>query len=186
MESPKAAHKSFKKKYRKMRASFNAVMRESDDLFHQMTQVQGTLRRMNLENARLLDVLVDVNESGHLPPQLHTRTGHPGQATPPHSKGEVQEDDYIPGATPPYIREASPILTDEESINQVQLKNQRNPMCALSWLRKYQPQVFLQELEEQKKADRAAMAKNADGAGRKRKSNAEEGEHRKKARSEHA
>ncbi|KAK9472784.1 IEC3 subunit of the Ino80 complex, chromatin re-modelling-domain-containing protein [Dipodascopsis tothii] len=81
---------------------------------------------------------------------------------------------YRRGATPPYLREdeqdffldfdaedaatgALPAVDDRRD-----QPPERNPMGVLAWLRRHQPNVFLQELEDQKKAvavDRPATKK---------------------------
>ncbi|TGZ84327.1 hypothetical protein EX30DRAFT_338858 [Ascodesmis nigricans] len=79
-----AAHqKSFKRKYRKLRHKFKDVMKQSDELFRQEQLSASALRRMQEENTRILDLLVDLNEIGHMSKDLRFNIGSPSRATPP-------------------------------------------------------------------------------------------------------
>ncbi|KAK9452493.1 IEC3 subunit of the Ino80 complex, chromatin re-modelling-domain-containing protein [Dipodascopsis uninucleata] len=58
--SPRKPYKSFRKKYRKLRAEFDKIMKQHDDLEGLDRASRKTLRRLNTENAQLLDVLLDL------------------------------------------------------------------------------------------------------------------------------
>ncbi|CAH0058814.1 unnamed protein product [Clonostachys solani] len=64
---PKAGYKSWKKKYRKMRISFENKMHEGEDIFKQEAKAQATVKRLAIENDRLLDILLEVNNSAQIP-----------------------------------------------------------------------------------------------------------------------
>ncbi|KAK7215040.1 hypothetical protein V2G26_003043 [Clonostachys chloroleuca] len=64
---PKAGYKSWKKKYRKMRISFEHKMHEGEDIFKQEAKAQATVKRLAIENDRLLDILLEINNSPQIP-----------------------------------------------------------------------------------------------------------------------
>ncbi|CAH0002937.1 unnamed protein product [Clonostachys byssicola] len=64
---PKAGYKSWKKKYRKMRISFENKMHEGEDIFKQEAKAQATVKRLAIENDRLLDILLEINNSPQIP-----------------------------------------------------------------------------------------------------------------------
>ncbi|KAK9325160.1 IEC3 subunit of the Ino80 complex, chromatin re-modelling-domain-containing protein [Lipomyces orientalis] len=63
-------YKSFRKKYRKLRLRFDTVMRENEELEGKDFAAKSTIRRLNAENARLLDMLIDLSESPHVNKQF--------------------------------------------------------------------------------------------------------------------
>ncbi|KAK8014682.1 hypothetical protein PG990_007978 [Apiospora arundinis] len=65
----KPSYKSWKKKYRKMRLQFDNRMQQSEDL-HQLEQkALQTAKRLAIENDRLMDMLISINESPQIPPE---------------------------------------------------------------------------------------------------------------------
>ncbi|PBP16459.1 hypothetical protein BUE80_DR012839 [Diplocarpon rosae] len=63
----KPVYKSFKKKYRKMKVKFDEVMRESNDLYVEEQRANSTVKRLAQENDQILDLLLEMNNSGQLP-----------------------------------------------------------------------------------------------------------------------
>ncbi|KAI1188615.1 IEC3 subunit of the Ino80 complex, chromatin re-modelling-domain-containing protein [Nemania serpens] len=61
------SYKSWKKKYRKMRITFDQRMRESEDLHVLEQKAMRTAKRLAVENDRLMDLLLDINESPQIP-----------------------------------------------------------------------------------------------------------------------
>ncbi|KAI0554447.1 IEC3 subunit of the Ino80 complex, chromatin re-modelling-domain-containing protein [Xylaria curta] len=61
------SYKSWKKKYRKMRITFDQRMRESEDLHSLELKAMRTAKRLAIENDRLMDLLLDINESPQIP-----------------------------------------------------------------------------------------------------------------------
>ncbi|KAI9813588.1 MAG: hypothetical protein M1827_003657 [Pycnora praestabilis] len=59
----------FRKKYRKMKYSFDEKMRESNNLFKEEHRAMETARRIQEENDQLLDLLLEINNSSHIPTQ---------------------------------------------------------------------------------------------------------------------
>ncbi|KAK9378885.1 IEC3 subunit of the Ino80 complex, chromatin re-modelling-domain-containing protein [Kockiozyma suomiensis] len=66
-------YKSFRKKYRKLRLKFDTAMRENENLISLDISARRTIKRLNAENSRLLDMLMDLSESGHMEKQLAVR-----------------------------------------------------------------------------------------------------------------
>ncbi|PUU80637.1 IEC3 subunit of the Ino80 complex, chromatin re-modelling-domain-containing protein [Tuber borchii] len=78
----KAHYKSYKKKYKKLRFKFDQVMKRSDELFKQDQIASAAIKRIQEENTRLLDLLVDLNSSSHVPKSRRFNIGSPSSATP--------------------------------------------------------------------------------------------------------
>ncbi|GFP57009.1 hypothetical protein ACSS6W_004440 [Trichoderma asperelloides] len=64
-----AGYKSWKKKYRKMRIVFDQKMHECEELHKQEAKAASTVKRLAIENDRLLDLLLEVNNSPQIPPE---------------------------------------------------------------------------------------------------------------------
>ncbi|KAH6655588.1 IEC3 subunit of the Ino80 complex, chromatin re-modelling-domain-containing protein [Truncatella angustata] len=62
-------YKSYKKKYRKLRLQFDKNVQESEDLHRLEQKAIRTMKRLAVENDRLMDVLLDINESPQIPPE---------------------------------------------------------------------------------------------------------------------
>ncbi|KAM0287262.1 hypothetical protein ACHAQH_000576 [Verticillium albo-atrum] len=63
----KPTYKSWKKKYRKMRITFDQKMHDGDELHKQEQKALAMAKRIAIENDRLLDLLLELNESHHIP-----------------------------------------------------------------------------------------------------------------------
>ncbi|KAI1501471.1 IEC3 subunit of the Ino80 complex, chromatin re-modelling-domain-containing protein [Biscogniauxia marginata] len=61
------SYKSWKKKYRKMRIKFDQRMQESEDLHKLEQKAMRTAKRLAVENDRLMDMLMDINDSPQIP-----------------------------------------------------------------------------------------------------------------------
>ncbi|KAK9237453.1 IEC3 subunit of the Ino80 complex, chromatin re-modelling-domain-containing protein [Lipomyces kononenkoae] len=94
-------YKSFRKKYRKLRLRFDTVMRENEELEGKDFAAKRTIRRLNAENARLLDMLIDLSESKHISKQFQIG-GLGVQETPEETERQakilkwIAKDDTIP------------------------------------------------------------------------------------------
>ncbi|KND88326.1 hypothetical protein TOPH_06993, partial [Tolypocladium ophioglossoides CBS 100239] len=64
-----SGYKSWKKKYRKMRIVFDHKMQHGEELHKQEEKASATVKRLAVENDRLLDLLVEVNNSPQIPPE---------------------------------------------------------------------------------------------------------------------
>uniref|UniRef100_A0A8H7K5S1 INO80 complex subunit 3 N-terminal domain-containing protein n=1 Tax=Bionectria ochroleuca TaxID=29856 RepID=A0A8H7K5S1_BIOOC len=87
---PKAGYKSWKKKYRKMRISFEHKMHEGEDIFKQEAKAQATVKRLAIENDRLLDILLEINNSprsrSRSESTSHSHRQNPATASTPSTK----------------------------------------------------------------------------------------------------
>ncbi|KAI9805658.1 MAG: hypothetical protein M1833_005150 [Piccolia ochrophora] len=223
----KATYKSWKKKYRKMKLVFDQKMRESDQLFRDEQRAQDAVRRLAEENDRLLELLLDVNDSAQIPLQHRydlLSKPPPSSAVPglepddssnssaasslpkpfsnlltvPHSDLSSVPEKVLPpdiAASPPPAMYLSPSQEDDylfaldnslgsssplshvghtHSNNKHSIANTdrekdkdlalRNPVSVYNWLRRHQPQVFLQDNEG---APEKTGAKSSRGAGKR-------------------
>lgn len=78
----KQSYKSFKKKYAKLKISFEKAMRESEALIREELRIQDLSKRIQEQNDQLLEVLLEFNESLHVPPHLRYDLSVPGEPTP--------------------------------------------------------------------------------------------------------
>ncbi|KAK3937403.1 IEC3 subunit of the Ino80 complex, chromatin re-modelling-domain-containing protein [Diplogelasinospora grovesii] len=61
-------YRSWKKKYRKMRIKFEDEMHKGENLHRDEQKALATARRLAIQKDRLLDLLLDVNNSAQIPP----------------------------------------------------------------------------------------------------------------------
>lgn len=69
MAEDKPTYRSWKKKYRKMRITFDQKMHEGEELYKAEQKALATARRLAIQKDRLLDLLLDVNNSNQIPPE---------------------------------------------------------------------------------------------------------------------
>ncbi|KEZ45197.1 Uncharacterized protein SAPIO_CDS2655 [Scedosporium apiospermum] len=62
-------YRSWKKKWRKLRVTFDHKMREAEVLWLSEQRAKATIKRIAIENDRLLDLLTDINECPQVPPE---------------------------------------------------------------------------------------------------------------------
>ncbi|KAJ4287088.1 hypothetical protein N0V88_007782 [Collariella sp. IMI 366227] len=67
MADDKPTYRSWKKKYRKMRIVFDQKMHEGEELHRLEQKALATARRLAVQKDRLLDLLLDVNNSPQIP-----------------------------------------------------------------------------------------------------------------------
>ncbi|KAJ6437168.1 IEC3 subunit of the ino80 complex, chromatin re-modelling domain-containing protein [Purpureocillium lavendulum] len=67
VERRSAGYKSWKKKYRKMRIVFDQKMQQSEELHKREDKASATVKRLAVENDRLLDMLLEINNSPQIP-----------------------------------------------------------------------------------------------------------------------
>ncbi|CAJ2503311.1 Uu.00g107050.m01.CDS01 [Anthostomella pinea] len=67
MADTRPSYKSWKKKYRKMRIKFDQRMQESEDLHKLEQKAMRTAKRLAVENDRLMDLMMDINDSPQIP-----------------------------------------------------------------------------------------------------------------------
>ncbi|KAK3383941.1 IEC3 subunit of the Ino80 complex, chromatin re-modelling-domain-containing protein [Lasiosphaeria ovina] len=68
MADDKPTYRSWKKKYRKMRIVFDQKMHDGEELHKLEQRALATARRLAVQKDRLLDLLLDVNNSAQIPP----------------------------------------------------------------------------------------------------------------------
>ncbi|KAK3294978.1 IEC3 subunit of the Ino80 complex, chromatin re-modelling-domain-containing protein [Chaetomium fimeti] len=68
MTDEKPTYRSWKKKYRKMRIMFDQKMHDGEELHRLEQKALATAKRLAVQKDRLLDLLLDVNNSGQIPP----------------------------------------------------------------------------------------------------------------------
>ncbi|KAL2358325.1 IEC3 subunit of the Ino80 complex, chromatin re-modelling-domain-containing protein [Cryomyces antarcticus] len=70
-------YKSWRKKYRKMRIKFEAALKESNELFVEEQKALKLARRLQEQNDQILELLLDINDSTRVPPELrYNLSGH--------------------------------------------------------------------------------------------------------------
>ncbi|KAI1762177.1 IEC3 subunit of the Ino80 complex, chromatin re-modelling-domain-containing protein [Hypoxylon sp. FL1150] len=67
MADARPSYKSWKKKYRKMRIKFDQQMQEIESLHKLEQKAMRTAKRLAIENDRILDMLMDINDSPQIP-----------------------------------------------------------------------------------------------------------------------
>ncbi|OTB09186.1 hypothetical protein M426DRAFT_18560 [Hypoxylon sp. CI-4A] len=67
MTDARPSYRSWKKKYRKMRIKFDQQMQEIETLHKLEQKAMRTAKRLAIENDRILDLLVDINDSPQIP-----------------------------------------------------------------------------------------------------------------------
>ncbi|KAK9791253.1 putative IEC3 subunit of the Ino80 complex, chromatin re-modelling-domain-containing protein [Seiridium cardinale] len=77
----KPTYKSYKKKYRKLRLQFDQRVQESEDLHKMEQKALRTVKRLAIENDRLMEVLLDINESPQIPPERKINLDADGEDT---------------------------------------------------------------------------------------------------------
>ncbi|KAH0558608.1 hypothetical protein GP486_004738 [Trichoglossum hirsutum] len=84
-----------------MKLQFDHVMRESENLFKEERRANGTVRRLAQENEyfaplspQLLEILLDINDSDHIPPHHRFDLGSPmSSPLPSHAVPSLEYDD---------------------------------------------------------------------------------------------
>ncbi|ODQ66988.1 hypothetical protein NADFUDRAFT_77037 [Nadsonia fulvescens var. elongata DSM 6958] len=144
-KSGRVAYKSFKKKYRKMKLQFDQAIAESDELFNAENRAKKILNKLARQNNSLLDVLIGLNDSQHLNPELRIDLSEfsfeAEKGAFNHTGGDVSGD-----IDPTYVDDyqfLSSLYYEYESDEKLQ-RPKRNPMCILSWLKRNHPHVFFQ------------------------------------------
>ncbi|QSZ36754.1 hypothetical protein DSL72_006637 [Monilinia vaccinii-corymbosi] len=115
-------YKSFKKKYRKMRIKFDEAMCQSNTLFMEEQLAEETAKRLVQENDRLMDLLLDINNSAQIPAdkRIDLSIGGPALAKIPAlvSKEELAEaaEDKSPEGQAIY-KAVQDLLKDRDGTN---------------------------------------------------------------------
>ncbi|KAH0542043.1 hypothetical protein FGG08_003507 [Glutinoglossum americanum] len=77
-----------------MKLQFDHVMRESESLFKEERRASETVRRLAQENDQLLELLLDINDSDHIPPHHRFDLGSPvSSPLPSHAVPSLEYDE---------------------------------------------------------------------------------------------
>ncbi|RDW87164.1 uncharacterized protein DSM5745_03806 [Aspergillus mulundensis] len=66
----KQSHRSFKKKFAKLKIQFELRMKESESLIREQLRIEDLSKRIQEQNDQLLEVLLEFNDTVHIPPKL--------------------------------------------------------------------------------------------------------------------
>ncbi|KAM0127989.1 hypothetical protein ACHAO1_009226 [Botrytis cinerea] len=115
-------YKSFRKKYRKMRIKFDEAMRQNNHLFMEEQLADETAKKLARENDRLMDLLLDINNSAQIPAdkRIDLSVGGPALADVPAlvTKEELAQaaEDTSPEGQALY-KELQDLLKDRDDTN---------------------------------------------------------------------
>ncbi|KAL2788328.1 IEC3 subunit of the Ino80 complex, chromatin re-modelling-domain-containing protein [Aspergillus keveii] len=113
-EAPtKQSYRSYKKKFAKLKIQFELRMRESESLIREQLRIEDLSKRIQEQNDQLLEVLLEFNDTVHVPPKLRYDLSAPG-------------DEAI---LPTPDRELSPSYSDPALATSV-LRNAKNELAA--------------------------------------------------------
>ncbi|KAF2468464.1 uncharacterized protein BDR25DRAFT_265126 [Lindgomyces ingoldianus] len=87
-----AVKRSWRRKYRKMRAKFEDTMNTSNTLIKDEYKAIALARRLQEQNDQILDVLLDMNEATRLPAHLRFDLRHLSESDPAVSSREADAD----------------------------------------------------------------------------------------------
>ncbi|CAG7915664.1 unnamed protein product [Penicillium olsonii] len=85
----KQSVRSFKKKYAKLKVKFELGTRESEKLIREELRIEDLSKRIQEQNDQLLEVLLEFNESLHVPPEMRFELSMPND--PPLQPAPEQE-----------------------------------------------------------------------------------------------
>ncbi|KAK5661690.1 hypothetical protein OQA88_9790 [Cercophora sp. LCS_1] len=101
MGDDRVSYKSWKKKYRKMRIVFDQKMHDGEELHKLEQKALATARRLAVEKDRLLDLLLDVNNSGQIPPEKRFDLSLDPPSDPNTPFLDIDRPSTPPGGAPP-------------------------------------------------------------------------------------
>jgi hypothetical protein len=145
-----------------MEIKFNQVMAKSGDLFHQEQRAKKLFNRLVREKNRLLDTLTALNDSDKLPIGLRISQQEQDRSID-HDNNftnlSLDIDHYFQ-----LLDEAYEFSSDEES-----RPPQRNPMSLIEWMKRNQPHVLTEQVEEKPAKQKRKSGTSAESKSRKRK-----------------
>ncbi|KAL4882363.1 IEC3 subunit of the Ino80 complex, chromatin re-modelling-domain-containing protein [Aspergillus karnatakaensis] len=74
----KQSYKSFKKKFAKLKIQFELRMKESESLIREQLRIEDISKRIKEQNDQLLEVLLEFNDTVHVPPKFRYDLNVPG------------------------------------------------------------------------------------------------------------
>ncbi|KAH8171437.1 IEC3 subunit of the ino80 complex, chromatin re-modelling domain-containing protein [Sarocladium implicatum] len=114
-DAGKAGYKSWKKKYRKMRITFDSKMHDSEELHRQEEKASAIVKRLAIENDRLLDTLTEVNRLSQIPNDKRIDVSSPTSADPSLTSLSTLEKD-VSHLTYAAAKDANPDLVADLTI----------------------------------------------------------------------
>ncbi|MCJ1371263.1 hypothetical protein MMC20_002478 [Loxospora ochrophaea] len=106
---PKQTYKSYKKKYRKMKHTFDEKLKKSNQLYADEQKAMKLAQRLQEQNDQILDLLLDINSSQRLAPHLRYDLRSP---TPSLSAVPALSPDLSPRKTTPSLKAALSALQE--------------------------------------------------------------------------
>ncbi|KAF1812312.1 hypothetical protein P152DRAFT_474016 [Eremomyces bilateralis CBS 781.70] len=190
--------RSWRKKYRKLKIRFENAMEDSNKLYTDEQKALSLAKRLQEQNDQLREILLEVNQSDLIPPEqafnlnlidsdpttfglsrseIRTRMESPGEYASAildidHEEEFLASLDQIDPSTDAPTPDAPPSRPVKKSFTDKDLAL-RNPMSVINWLRRNQPEVFLQdkpskEPKDPKEPHENGSEKSTRGIGRKR------------------
>ncbi|KAL3436018.1 IEC3 subunit of the Ino80 complex, chromatin re-modelling-domain-containing protein [Aspergillus tetrazonus] len=74
----KQSHRSFKRKFAKLKIQFELKMKESESLIREQLRIEDLSKRIQEQNDQLLEVLLEFNDAVHIPPKFRYDLHVPG------------------------------------------------------------------------------------------------------------
>ncbi|OJJ00951.1 hypothetical protein ASPVEDRAFT_51990 [Aspergillus versicolor CBS 583.65] len=103
----KQSHRSFKKKFAKLKIQFERKMKDSETLIHEQLRIEDLSKRIQEQNDQLLEVLLEFNETVHISPKLRYDLNVPGdEDILPTPDGELSSPYNDPESTTSALRSA--------------------------------------------------------------------------------
>ncbi|KAL2823509.1 IEC3 subunit of the Ino80 complex, chromatin re-modelling-domain-containing protein [Aspergillus cavernicola] len=93
----KQSYRSFKKKFAKLKIQFELRMKESDSLTREQLRIEDLSKRIQEQNDQLLEVLLEFNDTVHVPPKFRYHLNVPGDESilpTPHRELSPAYNDY--------------------------------------------------------------------------------------------
>ncbi|KAK2736560.1 hypothetical protein CKAH01_07760 [Colletotrichum kahawae] len=107
----KTTYKSWKKKYRKMRITFDQKMHDCEELHRQESKALATAKQIAIENDRILDLLMDMNSSAQIPFDKRVDIAQPPPKDVPCSPLDVDEAIAVEAADTDELNKPTKSLT---------------------------------------------------------------------------
>ncbi|KAK4991781.1 hypothetical protein LTR50_001598 [Elasticomyces elasticus] len=91
MPDLKPKYKSWRKKYRKLKCNFDEGIRESNSMFREEQKLSALARRIQEQNDQLLDLLLDLNSTVNIPPELRYNLNLDPAPPPPNPQAQYEQ-----------------------------------------------------------------------------------------------
>ncbi|PFH60454.1 hypothetical protein XA68_10929 [Ophiocordyceps unilateralis] len=118
-----SGYKSWKKKYRKMRIVFDRKMQQGEELHRKEDRASATVKRLAVENDRLLDLLLEINKSPQMPPERRIDVS---LTTTP----SLFADDDEPTPSSTALKRLEQLLSDVPHLSYSDARDARRPYLA--------------------------------------------------------